>query len=234
VGQGARVVIHGRNEHEGQRVVADLVAGGARREHLAFRRADLADESQCRELIDYVSGVFGGLDVLVNNAGDTSRGYIEDTTVEQWDRQMAVNVRAPFILTQAAIPPMLARGGGSIVNIGSVNAYIGQAKLMSYSVSKGALMTFTKNAAARLNRYHIRANLLNVGWTLTLGEDRVMREDTGREDWLTAALATRPFGRMLLPRDIALAALYFASDDSALITGAVVDLEQYPITPPPL
>jgi NAD(P)-dependent dehydrogenase (short-subunit alcohol dehydrogenase family) len=124
---------------------------------------------------------------------------------------------------------MKTRGGGSIINIGSVNAYIGEPKLGPYAVSKGGLMTLTKNAASTLNKYRIRVNQLNVGWTLTEGEHRVKLEEGKGDDWLEAATATRPFGRLLLPRDIAHAAAYFASDESALITGAVLDMEQYPV-----
>jgi len=128
---------------------------------------------------------------------------------------------------------MRARGGGSVVNIGSVNAYIGEPKLGAYSVSKGGLMTLTKNAAASLNRYRIRVNVINAGWTLTEGEHRVKRLEGKGEDWVAEALRTRPFGRLLEPRDIAYAAAYFASDESACVTGAVMDLEQYPVGAPP-
>ena len=142
---------------------------------------------------------------------------------------MAVNLRAPFILLQAAIAPMRARGGGSVVNIGSVNAYVGEPKLGAYSVSKGGLMTLTKNAASLLNRDRIRVNQINVGWTLTEGERRVKREQEGKgDDWLEEAIATRPFGRLLAPLDIAYAAEYFAIDASECVTGSVLDLEQYP------
>ena len=118
---------------------------------------------------------------------------------------------------------MKTRGGGSIVNIGSVNAYIGEPKLGPYSVSKGGLMTLTRNAAATLNRHHIRVNQINVGWTLTDGERRVKRLEGHGEEWLAEAVATRPFGRLFSPRDVALAAVYFASDDSALVTGTIMD-----------
>lgn len=228
--EGARVLISGRNENAGARVIRKLVESGVPRKRLEFHRVELGDVTQCRALIDYAAGVFGGLDILVNNAGDVSRGRLEDTAVELWDRHMAVNLRAPFVLTQAAVPLLRRRGGGSIVNIGSVNAYIGGASLMSYSVSKGGLMTFTKNIAQSLNKDHIRVNQLNVGWTLTDGEHVVQVRDTGREDWLEDATSSRPFGRMLVPHDIARAALYFASDDSALITGSVLNLEQYPVS----
>ena len=94
-------------------------------------------------------------------------------------------------------------------------------------------MTMTKNAAAALGRYRIRVNQLNVGWTLTEGEEKVQLDDGKGPDWLKEAAATRPFGRLLSPLDIAMAAAYFASDDSALVTGSVMDLEQYPVGAPP-
>ena len=227
--EGASVLVHGRDERAGGRVIDAIVAKGVPRQGLAFHGADLADVEACRAVAPAALAAFGGLDLLVNNAGDYTRGSLEGTTVELWDRQMALNLRAPFLLTQAAVAPMRARGGGSIVNIGSVNAYIGGANLTSYSVTKGGLMTFTKNAAQQVNRYGIRVNQLNVGWTLTEGERVVQTKETGREDWLEAAVETRPFGRLLLPEDIAKAALYFASDDSALVTGSVLDLEQNPV-----
>ena len=87
----------------------------------------------------------------------------------------------------------------------------------------------TRNAASLLNRDRIRVNQINVGWTLTEGEKKVKREQEGKGDeWIAQAIATRPFGRMLAPRDIAYAAAYFASDQSECVTGSVLDLEQYP------
>jgi NAD(P)-dependent dehydrogenase (short-subunit alcohol dehydrogenase family) len=96
------------------------------------------------------------------------------------------------------------------------------------------MMTFTKNIARYLTQYRIRVNQLNVGWTLTPNENRVKKEEEGKgENWVEEAVKTRPFGRLLLPRDIALAAIYFASDESECITGSVLDLEQYPVGAPP-
>ena len=227
---GARVIVHGRDE-AGARATLDAVAtaGGAS----AWYRADLAEASECHNLVEFAAHTFGSLDVLVNNAALTTRGDIENVPLEVVDRVLAVNLRAPLLLTQAAIPHFRARGGGSIVNIGSVNAYIGEPKLCVYSVSKGGLMTLTKNSAAYLNRYKIRVNQINVGWTLTEGEDRVKRLEGKGDDWLDEAARTRPWGRLLLPADVANAVVYFASDDSALVTGAVLDLEQYPVGAPP-
>jgi NAD(P)-dependent dehydrogenase (short-subunit alcohol dehydrogenase family) len=227
---GARVVVHGLDEAE---VLAarDRIrdTGGVATAIVA----NLSDVAACRRVVAFAVEQYGGVDVLVNNAGSVARGSIEEAPVELWDAIMAVNLRAPFICLQEAVKSMKTRGGGSIVNIGSVNAYIGEPKLGPYSVSKGGLMTLTRNAAASLNRYRIRVNQLNVGWTLTEGEHRVKRAEGKGPEWLDEAVATRPFGRLLTPHDIALAAAYFASDDSALITGAVTDLEQYPVGAPP-
>jgi NAD(P)-dependent dehydrogenase (short-subunit alcohol dehydrogenase family) len=228
---GGKVVLHGRNEARGEEATAKIRAGGA---EAIFVRADLASEEECRGVIRRAIEQFGQIDVLVNNAADTSRGTIESTPMALYDAIQASNVRAPFILMQEAVVHMKPRKSGSIVNIGSVNAYIGEPKLCAYSVSKGALMTLTKNTAAYLNQYRIRVNQINVGWTLTEGEDRVKRESEGLSDtWVEDAVRTRPFGRLLLPQDIAAAVEYFASDDSAVVTGTVMDLEQYPVGGPP-
>jgi len=226
---GATVVLHGRREDELRSAVARL-EGGA---NAGFVLADLAIVDECRRAVRQTIERFGGVHVLVNNAASTARGYLEDVPVELWDAIMHVNLRAPFLLMQEAIAFMKTRGGGSIVNIGSVNAYIGEPKLGPYSVSKGGLMTLTRNAASALGRYRIRVNQINVGWTLTEGEHRVKHLEGHGDEWVADAVATRPFGRLLLPGDIAVAAAYFASDDSALVTGTVMDLEQHPVGAPP-
>lgn len=227
---GARVLVHGRDE-EGARQTLDAIsaAGG----EADWHRADLAEAAACAGLVARAVERFGALDVLVNNAALTTRGDIEHASLDVIDSILAVNLRAPMLLIQAAIPHMRARGGGSIVNIGSINAYIGEPKLCPYSVSKGGLMTLTKNAAATLNRDRIRVNQINVGWTLTEGEHKVKRLEGKGEDWLTEAVATRPWGRLLSPEDVANAVEYFATDRSALVTGSVMDLEQFPVGAPP-
>lgn len=223
---GAKVVVHGPDDGEASRVAAELRAGGS---DASFVAGDLGDPDVCRHIVRSAIERHGRIDVLVNNAASTARGSLEESTLEFWDRIMAVNLRAPFLCMQEAIRSMKARGGGSIVNIGSVNAYIGLPNLGPYSVSKGGLMTMTRNAAVALNQHRIRVNQLNIGWTLTEGENKVQLSDGKGADWLQNVLPTRPFGRLLLPRDIALAAAYFASDDSELVTGTVMDLEQTPV-----
>jgi NAD(P)-dependent dehydrogenase (short-subunit alcohol dehydrogenase family) len=228
--EGAQVVLGDRDEATGEAAAARIAGEGGQ---AVFVRADVREEAACRALIDRAVERFGRLDVLVNNAGITTRGTLESTTAESWDDVFAVNVRGPFLCTQQAVKYMKEGRGGSIVNIGSVNAYIGEPKLSAYSASKGALMTFTKNSASYLTQYRIRVNQINPGWTLTPNEHRVKLAEGLGERWAEDAVRTRPFGRLLSPRDIALAAVYFASDESECVTGSVLDLEQYPVGAPP-
>jgi NAD(P)-dependent dehydrogenase (short-subunit alcohol dehydrogenase family) len=223
---GASVIVHGPDLAGARAIAESMRSGGHDVDAVA---GDLRNVDACRQIVRDVVQRRGGLDILVNNAATVARASMEDATVDQWDTIMAVNLRAPFLLLQEAVKSMKARGGGSIVNIGSINAYVGLPQLGPYSVSKGGLMTMTKNAALALGRYRIRVNQLNVGWTLTEGEDAVQRSDGKGPDWLKDAAKTRPFGRLLLPADIAAAAAYFASDDSAVVSGAVIDVEQFPL-----
>ncbi|PYT82267.1 MAG: short-chain dehydrogenase [Acidobacteria bacterium] len=228
--EGASVVVSDKDEPAGMAAAESLGREGA---SAIFQRADVRREADCRTLMVRAVAAFGRIDVLVNCAANNTRGNIENTSTELWDDIFATNVRGAFLCMREAVAYMKEQHRGSIINIGSVNAYIGEPKLMAYSVSKGALMTLTKNAASYLNQYRIRVNQINPGWTLTPGERRVKAEEGKGKSWIEEALRTRPFGRLLLPRDIALAALYFASDQSECVTGAVLDLEQYPIGAPP-
>lgn len=233
--EGAKIVVSDINDEAGNALATSIVNEGGQ---AIYKHANVGIESDCRELIDDAVRTFGRIDVLVNVAGITNRGTIENTSVDLWDRMFAINVRGPFICMQQAVIYMkeqFAREqrGGSIINIGSINAYIGGQQLMAYSASKGALQTLTKNTSSYLNRYRIRVNQINPGWTLTPNEERVMTQEEGRgHNWLEEAIKTRPFGRLLYPRDIALAALYFASDDSECLTGSILDLEQHPTGAP--
>jgi NAD(P)-dependent dehydrogenase (short-subunit alcohol dehydrogenase family) len=221
---GARLVVHGRERERkaGESVVAALQDSGS---EATLVVGDLKVEAQCRDLIRHAIDRFGRVDILVNNAGVVHRSNIENTSIALWDEILSTNLRAPFILCQEAVKHMKAAARGCIVNIGSVNAYIGMRKLLAYSASKGGLMTFTKNLAHYLEEYRIRVNQINPGWVLTEGERHVQSVVENRgENWLEAAVKTRPFGRLLSPEDIAEAVLFFATNE--LVTGAVLDYEQ--------
>jgi NAD(P)-dependent dehydrogenase (short-subunit alcohol dehydrogenase family) len=223
---GAKIVVHGPDAGVARDVAGELRQAGYQADGTG---GDLCDPEVCRAIVRFAVERYGGVDVLVNNAATVARGSMEAASLELWDQTMAVNLRAPFLCLQEAVKSMKMRGGGSIVNIGSINAYVGLPNLGPYSVSKGGLMTMTKNAALALNVYRIRVNQINVGWTLTENEDRTQKADGKGDNWLEAAVKTRAWGRLLSPLDIAHAAEYFASDASAVVTGAVIDAEQFPI-----
>ena len=221
----AGIAICGRNKARGEAVRAALEKLGSK---AIFVSADLADPHAAQHVIDAADSAFGALHVLVNAAGLTDRGTILDTSLERFDELFAVNVRAPFFLTQGAAKIMVREGiTGSIINIQSMSAHGGQPFLSAYSASKGALATLTRNLAHALVKHRIRVNGLNVGWMHTPGEERVMRQYHDAQDgWLEQAAATRPFGRLIDPNEIARACLYLGSDESGLMTGANIDFDQ--------
>ena len=221
----AGLVICGRNRANGERVAGDLSAMGCR---TLFVAADLVKVEDCRAVVAAADGTFGRVDVLVNAAASTDRGTIADTSPELYEHIMGLNLRAPFYLMQDSIRIMQREGrGGSIVNILSMSAHGGQPFLTPYSVSKGALLTLTKNVAYAMMREKIRVNGLGVGWMDTPGEDAIVRRYHGKQDgWLEEAEKTQPWGRLVKPDEVARACAYLASDESGLMSGAIIDFAQ--------
>ena len=220
----AGLVICGRNKERGQKVENALTKIGS---PSLYVPVDLANEEDCRQLIRACDDRFGRVDGLVNCAGITTRGTLDSTTVELWDYMFAVNTRAPFILMQEAARIMKRENtGGSIINILSMSSYGGQPFLTAYCASKGALVTLTKNVAHSLRFDHIRVNGLNIGWTSTTAEDAVQTAGGEPDNWLELAEAQQPFKRILYPLDVARLTAYLVSDDSEMMTGAIIDFDQ--------
>jgi NAD(P)-dependent dehydrogenase (short-subunit alcohol dehydrogenase family) len=218
------LVICGRNQQNGEKVAAALAEIGAAG---LYVRADLPNEADCRQVVWACDEKFGRVDGLVNAAGVTTRGTLDDTSVELWDYIFAVNARAPFILMQEAVRVMKREGrGGSIVNILSMSSYGGQPFITAYCASKGALATLTKNAANALRFDRIRVNGLNIGWTATDAEHEVQLAMGNPENWLDLAEPKQPFKRLIRPLDVAKITAYLLSDDSEMMTGAIVDFDQ--------
>jgi NAD(P)-dependent dehydrogenase (short-subunit alcohol dehydrogenase family) len=222
---GARgVVICGRNREGGARVKADIEAAGAAAEYV---HADLAKVEDCRAVTVACDERFGRLDGLVNAAGLTDRGTLDDTDVELWDRMFAVTARAPFILMQDAVAIMRREAiAGRIVNIITMSSHGGQPFLTAYCASKGALATLTKNVAHALRSDRIRVNGINIGWADTPGEHKVQLAGGAPADWLTKAEAAQPFGRLIKPEDVAKICHFLLSADSGVMTGALIDCDQ--------
>lgn len=219
------LVICGRNAERGAAVAADISAKGCK---TIFVRAELADLDQCRTVIATADETFGRVDTLVNAAAITDRGTILDTSPELFDTMFAVNVRAPFFLIQEAVKIMIRQAiKGTIVNVISMSGYGGQSFITAYCASKGALQTLTRNAGFALMRNQIRVNGLNIGWMDTPGEHSVqMHYHGGDENWLAKAEAGEPFGRLLKPAEVARTIAFLASEESGMMTGSLVDMDQ--------
>jgi NAD(P)-dependent dehydrogenase (short-subunit alcohol dehydrogenase family) len=223
IAEGGFVMIHGRDANRGHALVGKL---GAR---ARFLDADLADPSAPPKIIAATVGAFGRLDGLVNNAASVARNDLHATDAAFFDKMMAVNVRAPLLLIRAAYPHLKA-SQGSVLNIGSINAYSGERHLLAYSVSKGGLMTLSRNLADALCYDGIRVNHFNFGWVLTPNEYKQKIADGLAPDWpkhIDPVYA--PSGQIMPPEKIAAAAVYWLSDESRPISGSVVELEQYPM-----
>jgi NAD(P)-dependent dehydrogenase (short-subunit alcohol dehydrogenase family) len=220
----AGLTICGRNKKNGREAADEISQTGCACEYV---QADLFHEKECRKVVQEALKRFGRLDGLVNAAGLTNRGTIEDTTVELWDLLLNVNARAPFILMQETVRFMKAhRVRGSIVNIVSDNYHGGQPYLTVYAASKGALATLTKNAAHALRHDQIRVNGICIGWMYTPHEHQVQVETGRPENWLEIVERDRPFRRLLRPRDVAYLTAYLLSDRSEMMTGSLIDFDQ--------
>jgi NAD(P)-dependent dehydrogenase (short-subunit alcohol dehydrogenase family) len=219
------LVIVGRNAERGAAVAQALEALGTR---ALFVQADMSRLDEVRRVVPAADERFGRVDVLVNVAALTERGTILDTTPELFDEMFDVNVRAPFFLMQDAARVMRRQqSGGTMVNILSTSSYGGQPFLAAYSASKGALGIATRNAAYALMRDGIRINGLNIGWMETPGEHSIQALRHGaKPGWVEEAGRKLPTGRMLQPAEVAKAIAFLASDESGMMSGALVDFDQ--------
>jgi NAD(P)-dependent dehydrogenase (short-subunit alcohol dehydrogenase family) len=221
----AGIVVTGRNKERGLKVVSALETQGTQS---IFVPAELSKHDEVMRIIPECEKRFGRLDGLCNVAGLSTRGNIDNTTVELWDTLFNTNVRAPFFLMQGAARLMRKNGnkGGSIASISSQSSHGGQPFLTPYSASKGALGVLTKNVANSLRKDRIRVNAINLGWSHTPGEEVVQAKDGSPADWLAKAEARQPFGRLIYPKDVAALMAYLMSDDAQMMTGALIDFDQ--------
>ena len=212
--EGARVVIGDIREAEGRAVEAEIQKAG---DQVVFLRLDVTSETDWQRAVALAEQLFGKLDVLVNNAGVSVRGRLEEVTVEEWDRVMAINAKGVFLGTKAAIPALRRAGGGSIVNISSQLGLVGtDHSSPQYQASKGAVRLLTKTTAIQYAKEGIRANSVHPGPILTpLTEARWADPEHAR-----MMLSRIPLGRVGQPEDVAWGVLYLASDESAFVTGS--------------
>lgn len=224
---GARVAVADVNVPRGEEAATLIRAAGG---DAIFIPCDVADAEQVQAMVAQTVDHFGGLDVLVNNAGIPGEGApAHEVDIASWDRVISVNLRGPFVCAKFAIPHLIKSGRGAIVNIASTFGMIGAHGAPAYGASKGGVITLTKQLAVDYGPHGLRVNAICPGYIDTDMDDRRTRMTAeaaaanlaARE----AAAALQPLGRQGDPSEIAQVAVFLASDGASFMTGAIVPVD---------
>ncbi len=217
--EGAAVVITGRRQHELDRVVQEI---GRRNGRSVAVAGSVTDDAHTRAAVNMAVQRFGALDILVNNAGVGEFGRpIHELDDETWSRVLNVNVTGVFRMTRAAVPEMLKRHRGSIVNISSIASLVGIPLLPAYAASKGAIDALTRAVAIDYAKDGIRCNVVNPGLIATPMAAPLM----ANPEQLDPILAAYPIRRPGKPEEVANMVLYLASDEAAWVTGGTFTID---------
>lgn len=214
--EGAAVGIVDLPHSQGEAVAARLRGEGYR---AAFAPADVSDETQVNQAVQAISAALGPVTVLFNHAGTIVIRPFLETTVEDWDRLMAINVRSMFLMTRAVLPQMIAAGGGSIVCTSSISAVAATPMEVLYNATKGACHMFARSIAVEFRDRNIRCNAVCPGFIQTPHGQREVEELTRYGVDVSEAAIAAQQGRMCRPDEVAKAALYLASDDASFVSG---------------
>jgi len=215
---GAAVAIFGRNEEKNQRVLSELKLIGV--PSLAVK-IDVTDRPTLEPAINKVVSELGGIDILVNNAGNVSlSGGILNEKPEDWDNVIETQLNAVFLLSKLAVPHMISRNGGKIINIGSMYSFFGSGLIPSYSAAKGAIIQLTKSMAIELAPHNIQVNAIAPGWIET-----DMTAPVHSMPLYDEIILRTPAGRMGEPEEVAGTAVYLASRASDFVTGDTIRVD---------
>jgi meso-butanediol dehydrogenase/(S,S)-butanediol dehydrogenase/diacetyl reductase len=213
--EGARVAVVQRHPLD------DALEGDPRVVHVA---ADLS-AAAVGTAVESVAERLGGLDILVNNAGIMFERSVAEISLDEWDLMTAVNLRAPLLLAQAAVPHMRRRGGGSIVNIGSIEGIAANPGHAAYCASKAGVHGMTRALAVDLGVDNIRCNAIAPGWIASDLSEAYLQSQPEPAAARDALNRLHPVGRVGRPADVGDLAVYLASDRSGFLTGEVVVLD---------
>jgi NAD(P)-dependent dehydrogenase (short-subunit alcohol dehydrogenase family) len=210
--QGAKVAFVDIDDMRGEILANELVRDGSQ---VLFLACDLRDVAALRAAMATAAGVHGDLAVLVNNAADDSRHLLAELTPAYWDERIAVNLRPMVFAAQAAAPQMRRRGGGSIINFGSISWKTGMGGMIGYTTAKAAVHGMTRSLARELGPDgNIRVNTISPGWVMTERQMALWVDAAGEQ----AMDANQCLRARLTPDDIAAMVLFLASDDARLCT----------------
>ena len=213
VREGAKVALSDIDDARGEETARQIREEGY---EAIYLHLDVTDEEQWKKAIADTVAAFGKLDILVNSAGTGAPYTVEDTSLEVWEEQMAVHARGAFLGTKYAIPELRRAGGGSIINVSSINGLIGSPTSTAYHAAKGAMRLLTKAAAVQYAREKIRVNSVHPGYALTPLTERSF----SIPEELAWRVAKVPMGRVASAEEVAYGILYLASDESSYVTGA--------------
>lgn len=217
--EGAAVAIVDIHHEKGNATAAEIKSAGGKG---IFIPCDVTQAEDCRNAVEKTVATFGGVHILFNNAGIIRRANVLDTTEEEWDRVMEVNVKSVFLMSKYVIPYMEKAGGGSIINTSSGWGLKGGRNAVSYCASKGAVTNLTRAMAIDHGAKNIRVNAVCPGDTDTPMLREEARQLGQPEDRFLAEAADRPLQRYAQPIEIARAVLYLASDASSFVTGSTL------------
>src|SRR6266404_1169346 len=217
--EGARVVLVGRRKDRIEEVACEAGAGAV------AVAADVSKRTDIERLIERTVNTFGGVNVLVNNAGILHPGNVEQITEQQWDETFNTNVRGLWQLSRAVLPHLRKAGGGSIINMASVLGINGARLRAAYSASKGAVILLTKCMAIDHGPEKIRVNAICPSFVETDLTAEVIRKAVHPDALRRERVAVHPIGRLGEPEDIAGLAVYLASDESSWMTGAALPVD---------
>lgn len=222
--EGAKVAVFDRDEAEGRALADELAAKG---HDVAFWAVDVTNEAALKAAIDAVAARFGGLHIMVNNAGISGSPKPTDQVTEaEWDLVQAVNVKGVFFGTKHAIPHLRSAGAGSIINLSSIAGMIGIGGIAPYHASKGAVRLMSKNDAITYASEKIRVNSIHPAYIWTPMVEKHLRATAPDLDAAkSAAGAAHPIGNMGEPDDIAWAVVWLASDEAKFVTGAEIAID---------
>jgi len=217
--EGARVAVADVDEAAAAQVAAELGAGEG---NVVSRRVDVSRAAEVEALVGWVVERWGGLDVMVNNAGVGVAATTPDTEEADWDRLMAVNLKGTFLGMKYAIPAIRAAGGGAVVNIASVAALVGVPDRAAYCASKGGVVALTRAAAIDHVAEGVRINCIAPGTVDTPWVQRITADYPDPDAARAAMRARQPHGRLVTAEEIAAMAAYLASDEAGSVIGGVM------------